>query len=112
MYGLKQASHAWNKQADKSLKSLGFKRCLSDSGIYVRNVETSITICVIYVDDILFMGSHEQTIHHIKQKFMKMWECRDLGKIKEYLGMNIVHNKNLRELVVDQAAYEIGRAHV
>ena len=51
------------------------------------------------------MGSHEQTIHHIKQKFMKMWECRDLGKVKEYLGMNIVHNKNLRELVVDQAAY-------
>ena len=35
IYGLKQASHAWNKQADKSLKSLGFKQCLSDSGIYV-----------------------------------------------------------------------------
>ena len=105
IYGLKQASHAWNKQADKSLKSLGFKRCLSDSGIYVRNVKGTITICVIYVDDILFMGSHEQMIHHIKQKFMKMWECRDLGKVKEYLGMNIVHNKNLRELVVDQAAY-------
>ena len=25
IYGLKQASHAWNKQVDKSLKSLGFK---------------------------------------------------------------------------------------
>ena len=34
-----------------------------------------------------------------------MWECRDLGKVKEYLGMNIIHNKNLCKLVVDQAAY-------
>jgi hypothetical protein len=95
IYGLKQASHAWNKQADKSLKSLGFKRCLSDSGIYVRGQKDDITICVINVDDILFMGSSKKVISNLKQKFMKIWECRDLGKIKEYLGIRIQHNKNL-----------------
>ena len=34
LYGLKQASLAWNKQANASLKSLGFRCCKSDSGIY------------------------------------------------------------------------------
>ena len=34
LYGLKQESLAWNKQANASLKSLGFRCCKSDSGIY------------------------------------------------------------------------------
>ena len=34
LYGLKQASIAWNKEADKLLKKLGFKRCLSDGHLY------------------------------------------------------------------------------
>ena len=51
------------------------------------------------------MGSSKKVISDLKQKFMKMWECRDLGKVKEYLGINIIHNKNLHTLVIDQAAY-------
>ena len=109
IYGLKQASHAWNKQADKSLKSLGFKRCLSDSGIYIREQQENITVCVIYVDDILFMGSSEKIISDLKQKFMKMWECRDLGKVKEYLGINIIHNKNLHML--DRKSTRLNSSH-
>ena len=34
-----------------------------------------------------------------------MWECHDLGKVKEYLGMQINHNKNLGTLIIDQEAY-------
>jgi Reverse transcriptase (RNA-dependent DNA polymerase) len=34
LYGLKQASLAWNKAADESLIKLGFKRLISDAGIY------------------------------------------------------------------------------
>ena len=41
LYGLKQAAIAWNKQANKSLTKLGFKRCLSDTGVYTL---TQITI--------------------------------------------------------------------
>jgi len=36
LYGLKQASLAWNKKADQSLKSLKFKRCLSDTCVYYK----------------------------------------------------------------------------
>ncbi len=108
IYGLKQVSYAWNKQADKSLKSLGFKRCLSDSGIYVRNhIDSTITICVLYVDDILFIGNDDSTIETIKKKFMGMWECHDLGKIKEYLHIQVNYNQDLGTLVVDQGLYTL-----
>ena len=55
LYGLKQAAVAWNKQANKSLKSLGFERCLSDTGVYTLTKNNSIIVVVLYVDDVLFM---------------------------------------------------------
>ena len=87
LYGLKQASLAWNKQAHKSLLTLSFKRCHSDSGIYVRVKDNHTMIVVLYVDDILFLGSDITLLNFLKKSFMKMWECRDLGTVKEYLGM-------------------------
>ncbi len=105
IYGLKQASYAWNKKANKSLEDLGFKRCLSDSGVYVRRINNTITVCIVYVDDILFMGDNSSEISKVKNGFMKMWECKDLGKVKEYLGMKIEYNKNLGTLIINQEAY-------
>ena len=72
IYGLKQASYAWNKQIHKSLQKLGFERCLSDSGIYVRDHNSTITVVIVYVDDVLFMGSHDEVIAEIKKQFMKV----------------------------------------
>ena len=34
---------------------------------------------------------------------MKMWECRDLGALKEYLGMNI--SKYKKGITIDQIKY-------
>ena len=105
LYGLKQASYAWNKQADKSLKSLGFKCARSDSGIYVKGHGKSIIICIIYVDDVLFMGPELRQVQKVKEAFMKLWECRDLGRVKEYLGMRINYDHNKATMIIDQHEY-------
>ena len=84
---------------------VGFERCLSDSGIYVRDHKSTITAVIVYVDDVLFMGSHDDIIAEVKKQFMKVWECRDLGKVKEYLGMTINYNRPLGTLVINQSAY-------
>jgi hypothetical protein len=106
VYRLKKAIYGL-KQADKSLKSLGFKQCLSDSGIYIHNIKSTITICILYVDDILFMGNDKPTINSIKKKFMEMWECCDLGKIKEYLCIQVNYNLDLGFLILDQKPYAL-----
>jgi hypothetical protein len=71
LYGLKQASLAWYRQAHKSLEKLGFKRCFSDSGIYLRQDKVHITLCVLYVDNLLFLGDcHDLVLDHFhKDKF-------------------------------------------
>jgi hypothetical protein len=40
-----------------------------------------------------------------KTAFMKMWECRDLGPISEYLSMKIVRDRNNKKLIIDQIDY-------
>jgi len=93
LYGLKQASAAWNKQADQSLKKLGFKRCISDAGIYIYQQDNIKVIVILYVDDVLFMSNNKTQLMKLKSKFMKMWECRNLGPVSEYLGMKIVRDR-------------------
>ena len=43
----------------------------------------------------------------MKKSFMKLWDCRDLGPVKEYLGMKIVRDRKNRCLYIDQNAYAL-----
>src|SRR5258707_6533908 len=105
LYGLKQASLAWNKQANKSLKQLGFQRCLSDTGVYTLTKNNSILVVILYVDDVLFLGNNKTLLLEKKNAFLKIWKCRDLGHISEYLKMQIVRDRKKKKLVVDQISY-------
>ena len=105
LYGLKQASLAWNKKANKSLNEIGFNRCLSDTGVYVCYKDKSIIVVILYVDDVLFLGNNKQLLLQLKQQFMKKWECRDLGPVKEYLGMKIVQDRKKKLIILDQIDY-------
>src|SRR6266404_6252899 len=101
IYGLKQAALAWWRALDKSLAVLGCTRLLSDSGLFVNKTKTIVII--VYVDDVLFLGADKSAISSLKQCFMKLWECRDLGDTQEFLRMRIV--KSNGQIILDQMDY-------
>ena len=101
IYGLKQAALAWWKALDKSMADLGFKRLLSDSGIFVNKDKTIFVI--VYVDDVLFLGADKKALLKIKERFMKTWECRDLGDATEFLRMRI--RRKVGKIYLDQTTY-------
>ena len=105
LYRLKQSALQWNKELHKSLLTLGFTRTRSDAGVYYKFEGTNIIVVIIYVDDVLFMGSNPKLMKKEKGHFMKVWECRDLGEAKEYLGMRITHDCKIRTLTLDQCVY-------
>jgi hypothetical protein len=105
IYGLKQAPLQWNKELHKSLLKMGFKRSISDTGVYYQHIGNEIVIIVVYVDDALFMGSNSKLLKQKKNEFLKVWECRDLGEAKEYLGIRIIRDRKNRTLTLDQSAY-------
>ena len=101
IYGLKQAALAWWKALDKSMATLSCMCLVSDSGIFV-NKEKTIVI-IVYVDNVLFLGANKKDISSLKQRFMKIWECRDLGDTQEFLRMCII--KSNGQIKIDQVDY-------
>ena len=84
-------------------KEFGFKPVFSDAGVYVYTENGDFVIAVVYVDDALFLGPNKALCLKMKAKFMKRWECRDLGDAKEFLGMRITRSG--QRISIDQIDY-------
>ena len=84
---------------------MGFKRLSNDAGIYIykRHSDGQLVVVIVYVDDALFCGKSKKLVAELKARFMKKWECRDLGDAKEFLRMRIVRKGH--SIHLDQCAY-------
>lgn len=107
IYGLKQASRQWNIKIHNSLLGMGFVRTHSDAGVYVyrRQGGDSVTIVVLYVDDLLIFGDRSKHITHVKDTLKKQYKMTDLGPVARFLGLRITRNRSTRTLDVDQTEY-------
>lgn len=104
LYGLKQAGLAWWRALNKSMEELGFTRLKTDAGIFVHKLSNgSIVVAIVYVDDAIFCGPNKAIVEDFKKKFMRKWECRDLGDVKEFLRMRITRDGN--KIMIDQCQY-------
>ena len=105
LYGLKQAGLAWWRILSDSMKLMGFKRLSNNAGIYIyrRHSDGQLVVVIVYVDDALFCGKDRKLVANLKARFMKKWECRDLGDAKEFLRMRIVRKGS--SIHLDQRAY-------
>ena len=97
IYGLKQASRAWNLQFHGVLTVLGFKRTFADAGIHVlpqqEGDDSGPLFVIVYVDNITIMGANMEKIKCLKLDLSARYEMTDLGEIQSYLGMHIVHDR-------------------
>ena len=62
IYGLKQAPRSWFLKLSNTLKHLGFRSTISDSSLFVKFASNDTLYVLIYVDDILIMGSSETAV--------------------------------------------------
>src|SRR6202453_1666816 len=107
IYGLKQASRAWNLQLHGVLTGLGFKRTYANAGVYVKSQREGDAplFVIVYVDDITIMGASLDAIKRLKSDLSERFEMTDLGEIKSYLGMHITRDRSLKRLEIDQSGY-------
>ena len=67
IYGLKQASRAWNTCFDNAVKSFGFEQCLDESCVYKKWNGDKVVFLVLYVDDILLIGNNVGLMNSVKK---------------------------------------------
>ena len=48
---------------------------------------------VTYVDDMVLAGKDEVRIRYVKEELSSRFDMKDLGKLRYFLGMSVVHEK-------------------
>jgi Reverse transcriptase (RNA-dependent DNA polymerase) len=103
LYGLKQAGLALWKELNSSMNKLGFKRLVSDAGLFVCKDFKENIIAIVYVDNAMFFGKNKAQVNSKKKLFMDKWECCDLGEVKKFLHMCITQKG--KDIHLDQHDY-------
>jgi len=104
IYGLKQAALAWWKELLASMHKIDFEHSQSDAGIFIHKAKNGdIVVAMIYIDDSGFMENNATLVKEKKKAFMGIWECHDLGELKEFLGISI--RRSGCKIILDQKAY-------
>ncbi|GLJ23273.1 hypothetical protein SUGI_0440310 [Cryptomeria japonica] len=85
LYGLKQAPRAWYAKMDSFLLLVGFTRCHSDPNVYILQQDDSHLILVLYVDDLIIIGSTTSIISRVKSALHDRFAMTDLGLFHYFL---------------------------
>ncbi|KAK6123429.1 hypothetical protein DH2020_042825 [Rehmannia glutinosa] len=87
--GLKQVPRAWFEKFSVALISLGFRRSDHDSALFVKNTTTGLIVLSFYVDDMIIMGNDVDGIALLKSELSFLFEMKDLGYLRYFLGMEV-----------------------
>ena len=93
--GLKQASHAQFYKFNNYLLLLGSVSSLADSSMFILCKSNDLLILLLYVNDIIFIGSTPSLLHHIIRFLSTQFSMKDLGDLHYFLGLQVVWTPNM-----------------
>ena len=102
LYGLKQASRAWNQEVEFFLLSLGFHSCKTDPCIFVKNSVDSKIIIGLYVDDLLIASTKLDDLIQIKLRLKSKWDIKEVSTSSSFLGLAIARDRLNRRIHLSQ----------
>ena len=94
LYGLKQAPRQWYLEFDSFMFKQGYTRCHFDHCVYLKmKNDDNYIILLLYVDDMLIVGSNMKEINVLKIKLENSFAMKDLVAAKQVLGMRITRDR-------------------
>lgn len=87
LYGLKQASRQWYSKLSNALHTRGFHHSINDYSLFLIQIQSTIVIIAVYVDDILVTGNDQVEISNLKTYLDDLFKIKDLGSIGYFLGL-------------------------
>src|SRR5437016_5876161 len=91
LYGLKQSPREWYAELARALEDMGFIQNPYDNSLFTHR-EMKIAV-IIYVDDLLLIGSDIEKIRDLKRRLGERFDMKDLGPAACFLGMQIDRNR-------------------
>ena len=87
LYGLRQSGRNWNSLLHSYLVSEGFKQSQADYCVYTKITDDSLTVIVIWVDDLIIASSSMDTLMNVKRNLGVRFKMKDLGRLSWFLGL-------------------------
>ena len=86
LYGLKQAPRAWYERLRDFLIEKGFTIGKVNTTLFTKKLNGYIFICQVYVDDIIFGSSNEESCNEFGELMSKEFEMSMIGELVFFLG--------------------------
>lgn len=113
LYGLRQAPRAWFDKFSNFLLENGFFCSTADPSLFVLHSGSDIVLLLLYVDDIILIGSSAQLLATLIKKLSLQFHMKDLGYLHYFLGIEA--KRTSQDLFLCQTKYAIdllNRAHM
>lgn len=103
LYGLKQAPRAWYSRIEGYFAKEGFEKCYCEHTLFVKKERGDVLVVSVYVDDLIYTGSSMEMIEEFKKSMMEEFSMTDLGKMKYFLGVEVIQDE--KGIFINQRKY-------
>lgn len=87
------------------LLGIGFIASCADSSLFVYHSPHGVIYLLLYVDDMVIMGSNSSMLHSLIDWLAKEFSMEDLGDLHYFLGIEVV--RNIKGFFLSQAKYAL-----
>ena len=95
LYCLKQAPRAWYNRIESYFLKEGFQKCPYEHTLFLkRSSQGMFLLMCLYVDDLIFTGNDETLFSSFKNSMMKEFEMTDLGRMRYFLGLEVLQRSD------------------
>ncbi|CAI7740882.1 unnamed protein product [Closterium sp. NIES-53] len=94
LYGIKQAPRLWRQYLHTRLIRIGFQQLPHDKGMYRLTKEAEYILLIVYVDDLLYIGSTDDTTTWFEGELQRDLSLTVSSTVTKYLGLNILDGEN------------------
>ena len=105
LYGLKVSPKKWNERFSVEMEKVGLQRDINEPCLFTYRLMGMLIILVLYVDDILLAGNNKSKMQEIIDHLNKVFNMKNLGEPRDYLGMKIVRDRSNKLMTLSQADY-------
>ena len=92
LYGLKQTSRKWYEKLTSLLIQQHYIQSTTDHSLFIKKTDTSFTVLLVYVDDVIIVGDSIAEFQFIKDTLHSAFKIKDLGQLKYFLGLEVAHS--------------------
>lgn len=104
LYGLKQEPRAWSIRIKSYFRKEGFGKEDGEKTLFTKlKKQGKHLIISLYVDDLIYTGDDENMMVEFKESMMKEFDMTNLGKMKYFLGIEVVQFDG--GIFINQAKY-------